>query len=311
MRTSYLPNVNSQIGKFLALSSKSRPTAASDSLSENSTWLQWASVFLLLALIYGRIFGTLLTNWRNDPNYSHGFALLPFCALIVWMKRRSIYETPTHPCWWGLLVVITASGELIVGSLGAESFLSRTSFLFLTAGLVIYFWGVSVFRLILLPWVLFFLAIPIPAIILNPITFQLQLLASYVSTALLGFLAVPVLREGNVIHLSSMSLEVAEACSGLRSLLSLVSLAGMYSYLFEKSNLSRLALVCFMVPIAVVANASRITVTGLLAQYWDPAKAEGFFHEFTGLLIFVVSILMLKLVHIAISRIAKSRVSLV
>ena len=106
-----------------------------------------------------------------------------------------------------------------------------------------------------------------------------------------------MLREGNVIQLPSMALEVAEACSGIRSLLSLVTLAIIYSYLLEKRVAIRVALALASIPIAVAANSSRIIGTGLLVQYWNPDKAEGFFHVFSGWLIFVVSLFLLFLSH--------------
>ena len=141
------------------------------------------------------------------------------------------------------------------------------------------------------------LMVPIPSIILNQITFPLQILASKLSAWLLPLLGVPVLREGNVINLPVMPLEVADACSGIRSLLSLTCLAVMYGYLLEKRVSVRVLLALASIPIAVAANGLRIVGTGLLVQYWDPDKAEGFFHAFSGWLIFVVSLLMLFALH--------------
>jgi exosortase len=149
--------------------------------------------------------------------------------------------------------------------------------------------------------------VPIPSIILNEITFPLQILASKLSASLLPLMGVPVLREGNVINLPSMPLEVADACSGIHSLLSLTCLAVMYGYLLEKRVSIRVILAIASIPIAVAANAFRIVGTGLLVQYWDPDKAEGFFHQFTGWLIFVVSLLMLFALHFLITFSARRR----
>ncbi len=145
------------------------------------------------------------------------------------------------------------------------------------------------------------LAIPLPAIIFNQITFPLQILASKLASALLPLFGVPVLREGNVIELPLMKLEVAEACSGIRSLMSLFTLAVFYGYFLEKSNWRRVALALASIPIAIAANAVRILGTGLCVQYWDPDKALGFFHEFSGWVIFLVSLACLYLVHRAMS----------
>ncbi len=190
-----------------------------------------------------------------------------------------------------------ALSVLVVGVLGAELFLSRISLLLLIAGLVIFFRGWPLFRAVLFPWVFLILMIPIPAIVFSQITFPLQMLASKVAALLLPLLGVPVLREGNVINLPAMPLEVAEACSGIRSLLSLATLAIIYGYLAETRMWVRVALALASIPIAVAANSLRIVGTGLLVQYWDPDKAEGFFHTFSGWLVFMVSLAMLLLLH--------------
>jgi exosortase len=167
----------------------------------------------------------------------------------------------------------------------------------LLAGVIIYFAGWRYFRALLFPWGVLFLMIPIPVIVFNQIAFPLQFLASQLATWLLSVLGVPVLREGNVIHLPVMSLEVVEACSGIRSLVSLTALAVIYGYFAESRNLWRVILVVAAIPIAVVANGLRIMGTGLVVQYWDPQKGEGFFHTFSGWIIFVLSLAMLFALH--------------
>jgi exosortase len=202
----------------------------------------------------------------------------------------------------GILVMAGALSILVVGVLGAELFLSRVSLVLLLAGLVIQLLGWNWFRAMIFPWAFLFLMIPIPAIIFNQIAFPLQLLAARMATAMLSLLGVPVLRDGNVIQLASMSLEVVEACSGIRSLISLLTLALIYGYLLEPSRARRVLLALAAVPIAVVANALRVTGTGLLGQYWDPDKAQGFFHEFEGWVIFVLSLGMLFLFHLLLQK---------
>jgi len=191
---------------------------------------------------------------------------------------------------WGMVV-------LIVGRLGAELFLDRSSLLLLLAGVVILFFGWNLFRAVLFPWAFLLLMIPIPTIVFNQITFPLQLLASKVAATVLPVLGVPILREGNVINLPAMALEVAEACSGIRSLMSLVTLAIIYGYLMEKRLWVRWMLALASVPIAVAANSVRIIGTGLLVQYWDAEKAEGYFHASWGWIIFVISLVMLYALH--------------
>jgi len=261
------------------------------------SWWQAATVVLLIGWLYGSILFHLAKQWSNDANFSHGFFVPAFSLFVLWQDRERLAREPRDPSSWGLLIVVFALGVLVAGVLGAELFLSRISLLLLIAGLVIFFRGWHSFRAVLFPWAFLFLMIPIPEIVFGQITFPLQILASKVAALLLPLLGVPVLREGNVINLPAMPLEVVEACSGIRSLLSLVTLAIIYGYLVETRTWVRVTLALASIPIAVAANSLRIVGTGLLVQYWDPDKAEGFFHTFSGWLVFMVALAMLFLFH--------------
>jgi exosortase len=261
-----------------------------------SLW-QVAVLAGLLLWLYVPTLTRLVGQWWNDPNFSHGFFVPLFSAFVVWQERFRLKGLSPRPSWWGLLFLGSGLCLLIVGQLGAELFLSRLSLLIVLAGLIVLFLGWSLFRAILFPWAFLLLMIPVPVIVFNKITFPLQLLASIVASTTLPWMGVPVLREGNVIILPDMALEVAEACSGIRSLMSLTTLAVIYGYLLERKMAVRVLLALASVPIAVAANSLRIVGTGLLVQYWDPEKAEGFFHEFSGWLIFLVSLVMLYLLH--------------
>ena len=254
-------------------------------------------MLVLIGWLYSSILGRLVGQWWHDPNFSHGFFVPAFALFALWQDRPRLASIHWLPSSWGLLILAFALCVLVVGVLGAELFLSRVSLLLLVAGLVVFFMGWNYFRAVLFPWAFLILMIPIPAIIFNQITFPLQILASKVAATVLPLAGVPVLREGNVINLPAMPLEVAEACSGIRSLLSLATLAIIYGYLMETRQSVRVVLALASVPIAVAANSLRIVGTGLLVQYWDPEKAEGFFHVFSGWLIFVVSLVMLFLLH--------------
>jgi exosortase len=260
-------------------------------------WWQTSSLVLLVGVLYSSILFHLVKQWAGDPNFSHGFFVPAFSLYMLWQDRSRLAKLPQVPSWWGLLVLFLALNVLVVGVLGAELFLSRISLLLVIAGLVIFFYGWQFFRAILFPWAFLVLMVPIPAIIFSQITFPLQMLASKFAAATLPLLGVPVLREGNIINLPAMPLEVAEACSGIRSLLSLTTLAIIYGYLMETRTAIRIALAVASIPIAILANSLRIVGTGLLVQYWDADKAEGFFHTFSGWLIFVISLGMLFLLH--------------
>ena len=248
-------------------------------------WLYWSTLVHLIG------------QWWADPNFSHGFFVPLFSAFVIWQERDRLARITPQPSWSGLSVVLAGLGVLIVGRLGAELFLDRSSLLLVLAGVVILFLGWNLFRAVLFPWAFLLLMIPIPTIVFNQITFPLQLLASKVAATVLPVFGVPILREGNVINLPSMALEVAEACSGIRSLMSLVTLAIIYGYLMEKRLWVRWLLALASVPIAVAANSIRIIGTGLLVQYWDAEKAEGYFHASWGWIIFVISLIMLYALH--------------
>jgi exosortase len=252
-------------------------------------------------VVYYQVLGKLVLDWWQIPDFSHGFLVPFFAAFLVWEKRTTLLRTKVTPTWSGTAVVALGLAVLLLGIYGSELFLSRVSLVILLAGLVLLFGGWLLLKELRFALLVLLLAIPLPAIFFNQITFPLQILASKLASDLLPLFGVPVLREGNVIQLPLMRLEVAEACSGIRSLMSLFTLSIFYGYFMEKSVWRRILLVLASIPIAIAANAVRILGTGLCVQYWDPDKALGFFHEFSGWVIFLVSLICLYLVHRAMS----------
>jgi exosortase len=250
-------------------------------------------------LLYHHIAVKLVTDWYNLPDFSHGFLIPFFAAFLLWDRRNELRLTPINPSWAGTSLVILGLLELLVGVFGADLFLQRTSFVLLLAGLIWTLSGKAMLgRTRFLLFVLL-LAIPLPAVVFNQITFPLQIRASEFASEILPVFNVPVLRDGNIIQLPAMPLEVAEACSGIRSLMSLFTVAVIYGYFLERKTWQRWVLALSALPIAVTANVTRIVGTGLCVQYWDPVKAMGFFHEFQGWLMFLVSLSCLYLVHVA------------
>ncbi len=271
--------------------------APQSALVASRPWLPYLVIALLLAAVYYKVAAKLVFDWYDLPDYSHGF-LVPFFALFVlWDGRDHIRATPIKPSWAGLSLVLPGLAILILGVYGADLFLSRISFLILLSGILWTFFGRTMLKALRFPLFILLLAIPFPAIVFNQITFPLQLLASHVASSILPLLGVPVLNEGNVLELPVMKLEVAEACSGIRSLMSLFTLAVFYGYFLERGTRRRVILALASIPIAVAANAARIVGTGLCVQYWDPDKALGFFHEFSGWVMFVISLTCLYFLH--------------
>lgn len=245
------------------------------------------------ALVYWQVVARLVHDWMNDGNYSHGFLIVPLALYFAWERRARLRTLQRRPSAFGLVVVLGSLIVLLAGLMAAELFLTRVSIIGVVAGTILFLYGWPTLGVLALPVLFLLLMIPIPAILLNQVTFPLQLLASQVGEQSLRALDVPVLREGNVIVLANVSLEVAEACSGIRSLISLLTLGIVYGYFVDPRFSVRFIVALSTIPIAIVSNGLRVAGTGIAAHYWGAKVAEGFFHTFSGWLVFVVAFCML------------------
>jgi exosortase len=259
-------------------------------------WAAFAWFGALLLVCYAPVLLRLVRQWAADPDMGHGFFVPVVAGYIAWQKRGELLSQPASPNWWGLLVVAYGALQLFLATLGAELFLARTAFVISLAGVVLVMGGVRSLRILAFPLFLLFFMVPIPAIVYSQITFPLQLFASQVAAAALSFVGIPVLREGNILELASQRLNVVEACSGIRSLLSLSFLSLVYAYFFDKKVWMRLVLLVATLPIAIVANASRVTLTGLVSEY-NTELAAGIFHYASGWVIFMVALVILVAFH--------------
>jgi exosortase len=232
----------------------------------------------------------------------HGFFVPLVAGYILWQRREMLLAEPPVPTWWGLVPLLWGAMQLYVATLGAELFLARVAFVISIIGAVLLLGGWRILREAAFPLALLFLMIPLPTIVYNQITFPLQLFASRVAEAMLSLLGIPVLREGNILELANQRLSVVEACSGIRSLLTLTFLSLVYAYFFDRKVWMRAALLAATVPIAISANAFRVTVTGVLTEY-KPDLAAGAFHMAEGWVIFMLALLLLMLTHTLINRI--------
>jgi len=259
----------------------------------------WVSIFwfgALLIFLYLPVLIRLVAQWDSDEDMSHGFFVPLIAGYIAWQKRDELAVTPRNPSWFGLLVVLYAGVQLLVATLGVELFLSRTAFVIAVWGAVLMLGGWGYLRVLVFPLSILFLMVPIPAIIYNQITFPLQLFATTVAENVLALLGYPVLREGNVLELASQKLQVVEACSGIRSLLALTFLALVYGYFFTKRTWIRIALFLSTVPIAISANAGRVTFTGILSEI-NPEYATVYYHTASGWVLFAAGFVLLILAH--------------
>jgi len=239
--------------------------------------------------VYAPVLTSLVEQWASDENYSHGFVVVPFALWFAWRERRSLTCAKPQPHRVGLLLAVLSMFGFVAGQFAAEQFLTRLSLLGVIAGAMLFLWGPAHLRKLAFSLALLLLAIPIPALILNQIAFPLQLLASRAGEAAVSAAGIPILREGSVLVLPEMKLEVVEACSGIRSLASLLTMALILGKLAEPRPWARVALVVLTIPVAIAANAARVAGTGLASAWIGPQAAEGFFHSFSGWLVFVAA----------------------
>ena len=206
------------------------------------SWVTISWVSLLLLVAYAPVLAALARQWFEDADMGHGFFVPLFAGYLVWQKRAAIAGKIPRPNWWGLAIMVWGALQLYVGTLGAELFLARTSFVISLVGAVLFLGGAEYFRIFRFPLLVLFFMVPIPAIIYNQITFPLQLLASQVAAASIDALGIPIIREGNVLELANQKLNVVEACSGIRSLLTLTFFSLVYGYFCEKRAWVRVTL---------------------------------------------------------------------
>jgi exosortase len=272
--------------------------------SQPFSWITIACVAALLTVCYAPVLYGLGSVWYNDADMGHGFFVPLIAGYIAWQKRSKIEGLAPRPSWWGLAVLLWGGLQLYLGTLGAELYTTRTSVVFSIAGAVLLLGGKKYLQIFWFPIFLLFFMVPIPAVVYNEITFPLQLLASRVAENAISLLGIPIIREGNVLELASQKLDVVEACSGIRSLLTLTFLSLVYGYFCEKRTWLRAVLFFSTIPIAIAANAARVTITGVLANF-KPELAEGLFHEAQGWVIFMVAFAILAGLHQLLVRGAK------
>ena len=243
--------------------------------------------------LYWPVMAKLVGAWATDDNYSHGFFIVPLAAYFAWERRRRFLAAPSRPSAFGLAVVIGSIFLLAAGVIGAELFITRMSIIGTLVGIVLFLFGWNRLRVLFFPLAFLLLMVPLPAILFNQIAFPLQLLASQVGELTITAANVPVLREGNLLILPNTTLEVAEACSGIRSLVSLLTLGIVFGYFADRRPWVRTIIALSTIPVAILSNGMRVAGTGIAAHRFGPAVADGFFHEFSGWLLFIVAFLMM------------------
>jgi exosortase len=257
----------------------------------------WFGVLLLFC--YLPVLRRLVNDWYIDEDMGHGFFVPVVAGYIVWQRRKEILARAYSPNFAGLAVVALGGAMLFAGTLGAELFISRMAVIVSLLGVVLTLGNWALVGELGFPLLLLLFMVPLPSVIYYQITFPLQLLASSVAETALNLVGIPVFREGNVLDLPSQKLSVVEACSGIRSLMSLSFLSLVYAHFFDSRGWMRWALLAATAPIAIFANAMRVTLTGLFSEV-NPEFARGLFHSLEGWVIFMVALVLLVLTHQAI-----------
>ncbi len=272
----------------------SNPSASHIGNKPTPAWWQIGLIVLVIVLMYLPVLSNLARDWYTDDNYSHGFLILPISLWLVWRKRETLRLIPLDSNKWGLAVIVGALLMYLLGTAGMEYFTVRVSFVLLLFGITLYLAGAKFVREIWFAFFFLLFMIPVPYVIYYSATFPLQLIGSKVAAVVLGVIGIPHLRQGNVIHLpDNYSLEVAEACSGLRSLVTLLALGALLAYLTQNKLWKALLLFAATVPIAIAANIFRICVTAIGAYGISREVAEGTIHELSGTIVFMFSLICL------------------
>lgn len=251
------------------------------------------AVIALFVLVYAPILYRMVLHWKIVPDYSHGFLVAPLAVYFAWEHKRGLARARIEGSWWGMVPLSLGVASLAIGRLGVELTATRSGFVLSLIGLVLLLFGREVFRILSFPLFFLFLMVPLPQSLVNVVAFPLQLVAARAAVEALHVLQVPALVEGNIIHLAHARLFVEEACSGLRSLMALLTLGVVLAHFFRRNNVDRLILVASTLPIAIGVNAVRVALTGILTHRYGEAAASGFIHDFQGLITFALAFLVL------------------
>lgn len=246
----------------------------------------------LMILASIQILLQLVSDWWTDDNYSHGLLVIPVSIYLFWTSRSQLV-LPSSPCRWGMALFGFGCLGLILGVAAGELFTTRVSLVLILTGISLYYLGRENFRKVWFAFFFLLFMIPIPAVIYYSATFPMQIFSSKITTVVLNGIGIPAVRYGNIINLPDYRLEVAEACSGLRSLVTLMALGALYGYMFVPGVLWPIILFAVTIPVAIVTNVFRIVATAISAHAISPDVADTFLHEVSGTLVFVSALIII------------------
>jgi len=254
---------------------------------------QYPYILIFVLLLFNiPVFRDLIADWLRDNNYSHGFLIIPISIFIFYRRRRELVF-PAKPCRVGIILILAGCLGFIFGVAASEYFTSRFSLVLIFTGISLYYLGSANFRKVWFAFFFLIFMIPIPAIIYHSATLPMQLMATKITDHFLHVIGVPSIRQGNMIFLPEYTLEVAEACSGLRSLATLMALGALYAHLAMPGRVRPTILFLATIPIAIVTNIIRLMFTAIGAYAISTSLAEDFLHELSGLLVFITALIIL------------------
>ena len=259
-------------------------------------------VTLCFLIMYFHAIYKMVLDWSIDDNYSHGF-LIPFITgYLIFQKRKKLSEISLNPSNFGIALIVISLLFFIITNIGAELFTIRFSMLLVILSTIVFLAGWEFAGVLFLPVFYLIFMIPLPAIIWNKIAFPLKIFATKMAAIVIKFIEIPVYREGNIIHLSNTTLQVVDACSGLRSLTSLLALTAAFALISDHSRINKFILFVSAVPIAIFVNIVRLSSTAALASRFGPQVAKGFLHEASGIVVFVLAFILVYAVHLCLQK---------
>ncbi len=246
-----------------------------------------------IILCYAEILFDMANQWFNDPNYSHGLLIPLISGYLIWRNKNTFSLSDIRPTPKGLSVLVFGLLLLIIGKASGEFYTMRFSFIIVILGLLLFTMGVDITKKNIFPIGFLIFMIPLPYVLYNDIALPLRLLTVTFSTKILSLLGISFMREGNIIHLTQTSLHIIDACSGLRSIMSLSALAVLLAYFTQNSIWRKLLLALLAIPIAVIANFFRITGTAIVVNRWGPELTDGIIHNLSGVASFALAFILL------------------